>query len=193
MAQYSAGDSRTGPTIALFAMTDPRRIVARPDWREALEVARGSFRRGWLITLVFLSPVAILIRNLTYFGVSGSPFSSLAIFWAALLLIFCTIGAWAFAVAGLRGVNGRAALRGGARLVATHPVRAVSVSIVCWLLLALSALLIIPLIMFAPAMIAAIVNRCVLDGLGIEVEDPLEPTAERHREDRVRRFRPHRG
>jgi len=180
-------------TITLFAMTDPRRIVARPDWREALAVARVSFRRGWFITLVVLPPIAILAQNLTYFGVSGSPYSSLAIFWVVLLIIFGAVGAWAFAVCGLQQVDGPSALRGGARLVAARPVRAVSVAIVCWLLLALSAVLIVPLIMFAPAMIAAIVNRCVLAGLGVEVSDPLEPTPERLREERGRGARMRRG
>jgi len=180
-------------TVTLFAMTDPRHIVARPDWREVLALARSSFRRGWLIALIISPPVVILVRNLTYYGVSGSAFSTLAYFWLVLILVFGTVGVWAFSAAGLQDASGRDALRAGARLVATQPMRALTISIVCWLLLALSTLLVVPLVMFAPAMIAAIVNRCVLEGLGIQVDDPLEPTAERRREERTPRSRRGRG
>jgi hypothetical protein len=45
---------------------------------------------------------------------------------------------------------------------------------------------VVPLVMFVPTLTAAVVNRVVLDGLGLPVLDPLAPTAERLVEEQQR-------
>jgi hypothetical protein len=57
------------------------------------------------------------------------------------------------------------------------------VTVVVLFVIAAGALLVVPLVMFVPALTAAVVNRVVLDGLGLPVLDPLAPTAERRVEE----------
>ena len=60
-----------------------------------------------------------------------------------------------------------------------RPGQALAVAVVVLFVIAVGAALVVPLVMFVPALIAAVVNRVVLDGLGSPVLDPLAPTDER--------------
>ena len=60
-----------------------------------------------------------------------------------------------------------------------RPGQALVVAIVVLCVIAAGAALVVPLVMLVPALIAAVVNRVVLDGLGLPVLDPLAPTDER--------------
>ncbi len=166
-------------TVTLAAMTDPRRGVDRPDWREALGVARRSLWRGWGVVLPFLPFIAVLLANLSYYGGGTDYWGVLVPLWT-LLLLFALAGAlYAFAVAGLTDVTAWSATKRAGLLVLRRPGRALVVAVMVLFASAVGAVLVVPLVMFVPALTAAVVNRVVLDGLGLPVLDPLAPTAER--------------
>ena len=178
-----------GATVALFAMTDPRRAIDLPEWREAVAVARRSLRRGWALALLVLPVPAMLLWNLSFYAGDSGRFGLLIPLWLILLALSVAIGAFAFSVSALLDAPAIDGLRRAAWIVVARPGRAVVVGVVGWLLVVLGGLLVVPLVMFVPAMVAAIVNRVVLAGLGLAVTDPLAPTDERRHEEQVRRGR----
>jgi len=177
-----------GPaTIALFAMTDPRRLGDAPGWSEAVQIGRRSWRRGWLILLATMPLMFVLVWNIRAFATSSDQIVVLEPFWLLLLLIIGSICAFALSVAALLDLPTAMAVRQGAQLVGAHPLRSIVMALALWLIVALGTLLVVPMVMFVPALVAAIVNRFALDGLAIPVTDVLAPTEEREREDRAGR------
>lgn len=173
-----------GPaTVALFAMTDPRRLVEEVERHEAIEVGHRSWRRGWLILLATAPLVLVLAVNIGTFNTEQSRLVVLVPLWTILLLLIVAWAATSLSVAALLEAPAGPALRRAGRLVGERPVQSLLLAAVVCLLVALGAVLVVPLVLFVPAMVAAIVNRFVVDGLGIPVVDPLEPTAERRHED----------
>lgn len=175
-----------GATVALFAMTDPRRAIDPPEWREAVALAWRNLRRGWALTLLTLPLPAILVWNLGFYAADTGRLAWLIPAWVLMLGLFLALGAYAFSVSALSGATVREALKAGAILVATRPGRAVAMTAIGWLFIVIGAALVVPLVMIVPAMVAAIVNRIVAAGLGLTIVDPLAPTEERAREDRTR-------
>lgn len=173
-------------TLSLFAMTDPRRAVDRPEWREARDVARRGFRRGWVLALVTVPVLSVLFANLNYYGRGSSRWDLFVPLWLLLMLLALVIALQAFAIAALTDAPALVALRQSALLVALRPVRAIVVAVVLLLVVAAGTALVVPAVMFVPALVAAVVNRVALDGLGLPIADPLAPTAEREAEERAR-------
>ena len=166
-------------TVTLAAMADPRRAVERPDWREALGVARCSLWRGWGVVLPPLPFVTVLLANLSFYGERADRWGVLVPLWTLLLLFALAVVLYAFAVAGLTDATAWAATKRAGLLVVRRPGQALVVAVVVLVVIAVGAALVVPLVMFVPALTAAVVNRVVLDGLGLPVLDPLAPTDER--------------
>lgn len=170
-----------GATLALFRLADPRTLsdLDRPTVRESARQARGEAKRGWRLAVVCLPILAILVRNLWFYGLGGKRFSWLAPFWIALLLLALMVTVAAFSRAALFTESPRAALRGGSLLVARILPTALIVTVLLWLFFLLCAVLVVPVFMFLPATIAATANRLVLWAANVPVADPLSPTVER--------------
>lgn len=173
-------------TIALAAMTDPRRAVDRPEWRDAVAVVRGALRRGWALAVLTVPVVVVLAANLATYGGSASRWSFLAPLWTVLLLLALAATISAFAVAGLTGERPTVAAKMAAFLVGARPLRALGLAALVLALVSIGGALVVPLVLFVPALIASVANRLVLDGLGLPVLDPLAPTEERVAEERRR-------
>ena len=174
----------TGPgaTVALFAMTDPRRVSDRPEWREAVAAARANRGKGWALALATLTPLVVLAANLAVYTEEGGRWAWLVPLWSYLLAFGVLVALSSASVAALTGAGVRTSLRRAVALVATAPVRSLVVVFALVALTLVGVALVVPLVMFVPAMVAAIVNRLVLTGLGMEVPDPLAPTPEREAE-----------
>src|SRR5215217_2870720 len=166
-------------TVTLAAMADPRRAVDRPDWREALRAVLRSLWRGWGVVLVPLPIVVVLLANLSFYGGRTDGWDVLVPLWTFLLLFALAVALYALAVAGLTDVTAWSATKRAGLLVVRRPGQALVVAVVVLFVVAAGAVLVVPLVMFVPALTAAIVNRVVLDGLGLPVLDPLAPTDER--------------
>jgi hypothetical protein len=173
-------------TVTLAAMADPRRAVARPDWGEVLGAVRRNLWRGWGVILPLLPFVAVLLANLSFYGGRTDRWDVLVPLWTVLLLFALAVALYAFAVAGLTDATAWSATKRAGLLIARRPGQALMVAVVVLFVIAAGALLVVPLVMFVPALTAAVVNRVVLDGLGLPVLDPLAPTAERLVEEQQR-------
>jgi uncharacterized membrane protein YesL len=173
-------------TVTLAAMVDPRRAVDRPDWREVLGAVRRNLWRGWGVLLPPLPFVAVLLANLSFYGERTDHWDVLVPLWTVLLVFALAVALYAFAVAGLTEATAWSATKRAGLLVVRRPGQALVVAVVVLFVIAVGALLVVPLVMFVPALTAAVVNRVVLDGLGLPVLDPLAPTDERLMEEQQR-------
>jgi uncharacterized membrane protein YesL len=173
-------------TVTLAAMADSRRAVDRPDWREVLRAVRRNLWRGWRVVLPLLPFVVVLLANLSFYGGRTDHWDVLVPLWTVLLLFALAVALYAFAVAGLTDVTAWSATKRAGLLVVRRPGQALVVAVVVLFVIAVGAALVVPLVMFVPALTAAVVNRVVLDGLGLPVLDPLAPTAERLVEEQQR-------
>ncbi|MBA3329311.1 MAG: hypothetical protein H0T39_00310 [Actinobacteria bacterium] len=173
-------------TVTLAAMADPRRAVDRPNWREVLGAVRRNLWRGWGVVLPPLPFVAVLLANLSFYGGRTDRWDVLVPLWTLLLLFALAVALYAFAVAGLTDATAWSATKLAGLLVVRRPGQALLVALVVLFVIAVGAVLVVPLVMFVPVLTAAVVNRVVLDGLGLPVLDPLTPTAERLVEEQQR-------
>lgn len=170
-----------GATLALFRVADPRATsdLDRPSLRESAAVAKQSQGRGWPLALVCLPVVAVLFWNLRFYGLDRSRIAILTPFWIVLLLVAIFLTATAFSTAALLDESWRTALHQAVVQTAGRLPTAIVISVMLWPLLLLGALLVVPIFMFLPATVAAVINRFVLTGRGIPIADPLIPTDER--------------
>jgi uncharacterized membrane protein YesL len=183
-----------GATIALFQLVDPRLTseLDRPGLRQSARVTVANLKRGWILALCTLPVLLLLLYNLGTYQSLESRLAILAPLWVVLLLLGLISTLSAFAMAALFGQPATVALRHGILLSAARLPRAFVVVVLIWLLLFVGTLLVVPLVMFLPATIAAITSRLVLDGLGVPVTDPLAPTDERLQEEQSGKTTPER-
>jgi len=176
-----------GALLALFKTTDPRigSSFDRPGPREFVAEAAHQWRRGWALALVTAPILALLGYNLWFYGASDSRLSILVPAWVLFLTIAALVSISAFAIAALFDEPPLSALKIAAILIGAKIGHALVVGVLLYGLAFLSVLLVVPVVMFLPATIAAIINRLVLAGLGIPINDPLAPTEERRIEESI--------
>lgn len=166
-------------TLTLYMVTDPRRAIDRPDWRESASFMRSSLGRGWLLALVTLPIPIVLFLNLYSFAGTDNWLAFLTPLWVVLLVIGGMVSFLSFSTMSLLSGGLSASLKRAGYVAAAAPVRTVLVfvllllvSFVCWIT-------VVPAILLAPAIIGATLNRLVLDVFEIPVIDPSKPTDER--------------
>ena len=172
-------------TLALLARCDPARLgdhVALTA-REALNLVRAELLRGWLIALAFGLPALALVNNLIAYRDERGAIRWLQPVWIVLLLLVVTAGGIAGSLRAVHHQTIRGALGMGIVMTLARVHRTIPIGIALWVIAAIGGILVIPAIMFIPALVAATVNHLVYDALGIPVEDPLAPTEERRREE----------
>ncbi len=176
----------TGPpaTATLFAMADPRRQAAVPDWGDAIATFRAVFWRAWGITLWTIPLIAVLFWNLLFFGGTDQTLAVLAPLWTLMIALLLVLTAYALAVTGLLSTGVRDTFRAATFLLVSRPLTSLGLFLFLVVLFGVMVVLVVPLIMIGPGLIASIVNRFALAGLDIEVIDPNRPTPERAIEQR---------
>jgi hypothetical protein len=180
-----------GAVLALFKATDPRigSSFDRLGPREFLAEATNQWRRGWKLALVTLPIVALLGYNLWFYGASDSRLAILVPAWVLLLTIAILTTFSAFSIAALLDEPPLSAIRIGAIITGAKIWHGLVVAFLLYGLTVVCAFLVVPVIMFLPATIAATINRLVLNGLGIPVHNPLAPTDERLLEESIAKER----
>ncbi len=169
-------------TVALFAMADPRRQVSVPEISDGIEVFKSSWKRGWGIWLLTVPFLAMLFWNLTYFSGSSSLLAAMVPLWTVLLVLLWIVTLYAFSMAGTMESGVRNAFRGAMYVMVVRPGVGVILSLFIVLLAITMSVMVIPMLLFGPALIACIVNRFSLTILGEEIIDPSSPTVERAKE-----------
>ncbi len=174
-------------TVSLFAFTDPRRSIDRPDWSEVVHHFRRRLWPSWKLALATIPLVGLLIWNLGFYGGTDNTFALLAPLWFVLLIAGVAITLDANAVMGLTDVPVGEALRRAAFVTFSAPIATLVVLLVILLYVLVGIATIVPMILFVPTLVTTVINRLVLRQLRIDVLDPLTPTEERLREEQRNR------
>lgn len=169
-------------TLALFAMCDPRRRVSQPEFSDAVAIFKSAFLRSWKVALVTVPFVAILAWNLFYFSGTDHVLIALVPLWVIMLVILFVLLHYSFSVAAMMESGPRNALRGAMFVLVSRPFSGIALSLFLMVVGSVLAVMVLPMALFGPALLACIVNRFVLDGLGVPVTDPDSPTDERQDE-----------
>jgi hypothetical protein len=180
-----------GAVVALFAAANPRITSSfdRPGPRAFVGSAVRHLRSGWKLTLITAPVLALLTYNVWFYGAAVGSLSFLTPAWLVLLFIGSLITLSAFSMVALLDEPPLSALRAAAILTGARVGHALVVGLLLYCLIILGGVLVVPLVMFLPATVAATINRLVLDGLRIPVHDPLAPTDERRVEELAGRER----
>lgn len=166
-------------TVTLFAMSDPRRIVNKPDRHEVFSAFATSIKRGWAIGVVTVPFLIVLGWNIAFFEGSGSFLAAFVPLWAIMFLFISVLTLYMFSLAGTMESPLRNAFRGGMFVLVSRPFTAAILGILIFVIGTVFTVMVLPMLIFGPTLIAAIVNRFVLDALKVEVVDPNAPTNER--------------
>ncbi|MEJ7763076.1 MAG: hypothetical protein WKF80_09830 [Thermomicrobiales bacterium] len=174
-------------TVALFAFTDPRRSIDRPEFAEVRAGLRRQALASWKLSLATIPFVALLVWNLGFYGGTDNTFALLAPLWFVLLLAGVAITLCANAVMGLTGAPIGSSLRQAAFVALGAPFATVIVLVVILVYVLAGIATVVPLVLIVPPLVTSLVNRLVLRQLRIPVLDPLTPTEERLHEEQRRR------
>ncbi len=179
-------------TVALFSMCDPRRKVSQPDFSDAVQVFKHSFRRSWGVALCTIPLIGILFWNLLFFSSSNHPLIALVPLWLIMLFLVYVVTLYAFSVAATMESGTRNAFRGAMYVLVSRPFVSIGLGMFMLALGSILVVTVLPMVLFGPSLMACIVNRFVLVALDVPVIDPDAPTDERQYE-RERGINPDRG
>jgi hypothetical protein len=171
-------------TRALFRVADPRVIsnLERPAVWGALRHPLGV-PGAWKLFAVTVIPIGVLLGNLAFYSASDRGWSLLIPLWCVLLVMFALASLAAWSLLALLDQPAGHALRLSAAITLGRPRQLFSTLLVAAPVVVIGSLLIVPLVLFMPALVAAISNRFTLEGLDIAIPDPLEPSEERRIEE----------
>jgi uncharacterized membrane protein YesL len=174
-------------TTALFAVTDPRRAIDQPEARDILAQFRRQAWNSWKLFLIAGPIIGVLIWDLGFYGGGAGGLAVLAPLWLVLLIMAFVITLASIAAMALTESSVLMAFRRGTYVVLSAPFRSFFLLIVGIAYAVIGALLIVPLVLIVPPLIAATFNRLVLTQLQMPVIDPMAPTDERVLEQQVKR------
>lgn len=168
-------------TLALITATDPRRLddQAHLDRSELLGLVRRELLPSWGLAAAFGLPIFALLWNLRDFGRSESSMRWLAPIWIVLLLLIIGAAGMAGSLRAIHAYPNGQAIRLGLLLTLAHAHQVVPIIALLWVIVAVSGLLVIPAVMFLPALVASVFHQLTYASLGIPIADPLDPTPER--------------
>ncbi len=169
-------------TVALTSVTDPRRMGAAPELADAIDVFKSSWKRSWGIFLFTVPFLVMLSWNISYFAGSDHILSTMIPLWLIMWLLLQIIAMYAFSVAGTMESGVRNAFRGAMFVLVSRPFMSIFLGIFMVVLVLTMGVMVIPLLLIGPALVACILNRFTLTILGEEIIDPSAPTPERHDE-----------
>lgn len=178
--------------VALYALVDPRTVVDRMEWSEALDLMRTSFVRSWKIALITIVPLVMIGWNILYFIGSGHTLEMLVPLWVVMFVFILAYSLYGYSLAGTHESGMKNAFRGGMFVLVKYPGRAALLSIFVLLFGYMFTLALLPMLIIGPATFAAVTNRFVFDALEVYVIDPDSPTDERAYE-RARGINPDRS
>lgn len=169
-------------TIALMAVVDPRRTINRPDPREALDLFRDKIVDGWKLAAATIIVPVVLVNNIVVFGGSDSWLAQLTPLWAVLFVVALIFLFVAFSVAGMFGGSLKETAQRTAYVLVAAPFRSLFVVALLLLLIVLGTVLVVPMILFVPALVATTLDRHVVRAFDLTIVDPNAPTPERLQE-----------
>lgn len=178
--------------LVLHALADPRTVVNRIEWFDALALMRSEFFRAWKIALITIIPLIMIGWNIVFFIGTGHTLELFVPLWVVMFFFLFILTFYCYSLAGTHESGWRNAFRGGLFVLVKFPGRTVLLALFILIFGYLMTLAILPMLVLGPAMFAAVVNRFVFEALEVEVIDPDSPTDERAYE-RARGINPDRS
>ena len=163
----------------LFALSDPREVVSRTEWKAVPGLFRSVFVRSWKVAAATIVPLVMLGWNIRYFAGSGHVLEFLVPLWGIMWIFVFVLTLYCFSLAGTHESGLRNAFRGGMYALVKNPFRSIALSLFILLVSYLGGVALLPMLIIGPPFIATIVNRFVFDALEVYVIDPDAPTDER--------------
>lgn len=163
----------------LFFATDPRLIVAKPEWSEMKDVFIGSLVRSWKIGLVTILPLIMIGWNIGFFAGTNQTLAVFVPLWAVMWVFIFILTFYMFCLAGTHESGLSNAFRGGMFTLVKYPFRSLILSLLILFTGFYMTIALLPMLIIGPALYAAIINRVVFDALEVYVIDPNSPTDER--------------
>jgi uncharacterized membrane protein YesL len=166
--------------LTLFRVTDPRHGIEteKPSVSSTLRYLRAHWGRSWILGFATIPVLALLFYNAVFYSRHSGALSALTPLWLVLFAIALMIALAAFSTCALLDRSVKGSLRLGFLITGKALPRYAIVVAVTAVLTLFGAVMIIPVILFLPASIAAIVNRLILTELSISIADPNAPTPE---------------
>src|SRR5665811_51755 len=166
-------------TVALFRMADPRNQTELPELREFFRIMRDSLRTAWGVAAFTVPVILVPIWNTLFFRGTNSTLAIMVPLWVVMVFIAWVLMLYAFATVATMESKVRNSFRGATYLLVMRPFSSALLVLMLFVVMSIFAVLVLPLILFGPAVTASVINRFALDGYGIEVIDPNKPTTER--------------
>jgi uncharacterized membrane protein YesL len=167
--------------LALFHVADPRHGIQSeaPTPATTIRYVKEHWLRSWALGLATIPVVALLFyNNMVFYGRRTGTLSALTPLWLVLFVLGLMIALASFSACALLDRPVKASLRLGFLITGKALPRYALVAILVGVLALIGAFLIVPVVLFLPATIAAILNRMMLSVLDIPVPDPNLPTPE---------------
>lgn len=165
--------------LMLFALVDPRNVVNRIEWGDAVSLIRTEFFRSWKIAIISIVPLLMIGWNIAYFIGTGHTLELFVPLWIVMFVFMFVYTFYCYSLAGTLESGWRNSFRGGMYVMVKYPFRSVILSLFILVFGYLMFLALLPMLVIGPAFFAAIVNRFVFDALEVHVIDPESPTDER--------------
>jgi uncharacterized membrane protein YesL len=153
-------------TVALFESMDELSSGREPGFREFLTAVRRRFIGAWIWALWAFAGLTIAMVNVRYWNDSGGSLVWLSAAFAVIGALFSVslLYVWPFVFRQSEGGLTRA-IRNSILAVLAAPVFALSLAVVLVVIVAMSAILILPLAVFLTALVGLIATHAVSDRL----------------------------
>lgn len=176
-------------TVTLMALTDPRRETAidPATLRDAPRLVRENFRTSWKIGIFIIPIIVLSLFNSTFYTSGRGAGTAFGVVWVVLTVVGSLVILGIFASIALYGDGAKEATRRSLEAAMRRPADVLTVGLLAWLVTMLSLLMVLPIFLLLPSLLAGIANRWILFETDAAVPSPNEPTPERAAEKRTDR------
>jgi uncharacterized membrane protein YesL len=164
-------------TVALFESMDGLASGRTPDVRDFFGSIRRRFVGAWVWALWAVAGLTIALVNVRYWNDTGGSLAWLSAAFVVLGALFAVsvLFVWPFVFRQTEGGLGRA-IRNSVLAVLAAPLYALSLALLMVALVAISAVLILPLAFFLMALVGLVASHAVTDRLRAFGKLPARPS-----------------
>lgn len=166
-------------TVALFESMDELASGRSPGLREFLSAVRRRFLGAWLWAVWAIAGMTVIAVNIRYWSASGGALVWVAATFVVLGLLFGTslLYVWPFVFRQQEGGLVRA-ISNSILTVLAAPLFGICLAILVLLMVAISAVLILPIAVFSMGLVGLVATRAVTDRLRAFGKVPPQPAVE---------------
>jgi uncharacterized membrane protein YesL len=171
----TAAPATMGMNGAVNRMANYKRTGSEFFW----EHAKKNFGRGWLMYLLLIAVPLLVAFNIWFYSYAEGWLRMAAFLWVWVLLLALMVGQYLFPLFQQQDEPSvKLALRNAAILALRYPLYTILLLLFQAVLLGISFVLVLPLVLFAPAMLSLTGNfgmAGILQEMGLAPEPPETP------------------